>query len=515
MPQLTDEAVTRDAPEHTAEEAPEGPAPAAAGAAAAGVAGTAVAGASVAGAAVVGAGVAGASVAGAGAAGASVTAADAAGAAVVGAVVTGADGAAASVAGAAVVGTAVVGAGAAGAAVVGAAAAGAAVTGASVVGAAVAGAAVVGAGVVGASVTAASAAGDAVAGVGVAGAAAAVAVAGGGAVAERVGTWMSPAEYGASRAALWTGALVLVTDTDGRVLLQTVDYRPDRLMPGGAVDAGESPAAAAAREMREELGVDGHYPHGLAVDWIPADTPGFPPETRFPGEILHVYDGGTWTPDRIGAVRLPAQEITGIEFAEPADLPALMDAGDARRALSALRARVAGAGAVLLEDGRPTAPTALDRLGALRTRRVPQRAAWHPGPVPAHLPVRERSGWLFAPDGRVLLLIARATGAAHLPSPTAGPTAGALPLGYRHEAGAAGPARADARTAARLTALPPAADPAYARLLATPEQVRELCDWGPAGLRELASVHEAREHLSLPAPPRTPPVELPEDGRHF
>ncbi|MBT1188685.1 NUDIX hydrolase, partial [Streptomyces sp. CJ_13] len=206
---------------------------------------------------------------------------------------------------------------------------------------------------------------------------------------------MTPAEYGASRAALWTGALVLVTDTDGRVLLQTVDYRPDRLMPGGAVDAGESPAAAAAREMREELGVDGHYPHGLAVDWIPADTPGFPPETCFPGEILHVYDGGTWTPDRIDAVRLPAQEITGIEFAEPADLPALMDAGDARRALSALRARVGGAGPALLEDGRPTAPTALDRLGALRTRRVPQRAAWHPGPVPAHLPVRERSGWLF------------------------------------------------------------------------------------------------------------------------
>ncbi|MFD9265464.1 NUDIX domain-containing protein [Streptomyces goshikiensis] len=457
MPQLTDEAVTEDAapdaPEHAAEEAPEGAAAAAAGAA--------VTGAAVVGTGVVGAGVAGAAVTGA---------------AVVGAAVTGA----------AVVGAAVVGAGVAGAAVVGAGVTGAGVAGAAVTGAAVTGAAVAGAGVAGAA-----------------------------AAPERSGTWMTPAEYGASRAALWTGALVLVTDTDGRVLLQTVDYRPDRLMPGGAVDAGESPAAAAAREMREELGVDGHYPHGLAVDWIPADTPGFPPETRFPGEILHVYDGGTWTPDRIDAVRLPAQEITGIEFAEPADLPALMDAGDARRALSALRARVGGAGPALLEDGRPTAPTALDRLGALRTRRVPQRAAWHPGPVPAHLPVRERSGWLFAPDGRVLLLIARATGAAHLPSPTAGPTAGAHPLGYRHEAGAAGPTRADARTAARLTALPPAADPAYARLLATPEQVRELSDWGPAGLRELASVHEARERLRLPAPPRTPPEELSEDGRHF
>ena len=193
---------------------------------------------------------------------------------------------------------------------------------------------------------------------------------------------MTPRTYGASRAAVWTAAVVLVTDTDGRVLVQSVDYRADRLLPGGAVDAGEAPSAAAARELREELGVDGHYPRGLAVDWIPADTPGIPPEMRFPGEILHVYDGGTWTPDRIDAVRLPAQEITGIDFAEPADLPALMDAGDARRALSALRARING-DRHRAAGGRP--PHRADRPRP--ARRAPQpphpaarRLAPRPGP---------------------------------------------------------------------------------------------------------------------------------------
>ncbi|MGW6983211.1 NUDIX hydrolase, partial [Streptomyces sp. NPDC054932] len=231
------------------------------------------------------------------------------------------------------------------------------------------------------------------------------------------------------------------------------------------------------------------------------------PEMRFPGEILHVYDGGTWAPDRIAAVRLPAQEITGIHFAEPADLPALMDPGDARRALSALRARINGSGTALLEDGRPTAPTALDRLGVLRTRRIPQHDAWHPGPVPERLPVRDPRAWLFAPDGRVLLLVSRATGAAHLPPPTAGSTEDAVPLGYR-----LGERGAQARAAARLTGLPPGADPEYARLLATAEQVRELSDWGRAGDDELAAVHTARARLGLPLPTRTPPTEIPGEG---
>ncbi|MFE7466053.1 hypothetical protein ACFU6R_18380 [Streptomyces sp. NPDC057499] len=80
--------------------------------------------------------------------------------------------------------------------------------------------------------------------------------------------------------------------------------------------------------------------HGLAVDWVSAESLNAPADMRFPGEILHVYGGGKWTAEQIAAIQLPDREIDSVEFVEPALLPDLMAPGDARRALSALRARI-------------------------------------------------------------------------------------------------------------------------------------------------------------------------------
>ncbi|MER8084242.1 NUDIX hydrolase [Streptomyces sp. NPDC087532] len=351
---------------------------------------------------------------------------------------------------------------------------------------------------------------------------------------------MTDAEYGASRATLWTGASTLITDTYGRVLVQRVDYRDVRLLPGGAVDAHESPSRAAARETLEELGVTARYTRGLAVDWIPSNAPGYPGETRFPGEVLLVYDGGTWSAKQIAAVRLPDREILAIEFAEPAQLPDIMKPGDARRTLSALRARINGTTA-LLEDGLPLDPTPLDRYEVLATTRKPQRWSWHSATVPSGLPVQQSWGWLFAPDGRVLVLIGTDTGSACLPGGTLDPgdhgdpsvalrreaaeeanthiSERLLHLGYLYDDSAGrqpGPC-ARVRMAGRLTSFGPwRPDPAtghtYARLLATPEQVRQLFDWGPEGDHQLAAVHAAREQLGLPRPAQQPVTELPHTG---
>ncbi|MFD8414010.1 NUDIX domain-containing protein [Streptomyces sp. NPDC059650] len=346
---------------------------------------------------------------------------------------------------------------------------------------------------------------------------------------------MNDEAYGALRAshALWAGTSVLITNQRGQVLLQRVTYRPTRLLPGGALDHGESPAQGAARELEEELGVTATVTRGLAIDWVSPAGRTTPPAMRFPGELLHVFDGGVWDDNQIAAIRPRPGEIDGIDFVEPAELPALMSPGDARRALSALRARINGAGPVFLEDGLPIAPTVLDRVGILRTARARHHLGFHPGRVPDGLPVRQSRAWAFAPDGRVLVLLEPDTGAACLPGGTPEPedgrdTVATVIRGARDKAAAqltdtrylgylSDPDTlcAHVRYAAALTRLGPVpVDPAtgrtHIRVLATPEQTLELFDWGLPAADQLTAVHQARARFGIPRAARQPLTELPD-----
>ncbi|MGW7193555.1 NUDIX domain-containing protein, partial [Streptomyces sp. NPDC054838] len=113
------------------------------------------------------------------------------------------------------------------------------------------------------------------------------------------------AGHRAARPKAVTAASVLFTDRDGRVLLVRPAYgRPGRwILPGGGVDSdiGETPRAAAAREVREETGLDRAPGRLLAVNW--AHKQGRPARIRF------LYDGGVLSPAELGAVRLPSSEL--------------------------------------------------------------------------------------------------------------------------------------------------------------------------------------------------------------
>ncbi len=81
------------------------------------------------------------------------------------------------------------------------------------------------------------------------------------------------------------GAGLICRDAEDRVLLVQPTYKPTWEIPGGVVEAGESPAATVAREVREELGVELPVGRLLVVDWLPVR----PPKTE---GLMMQFDGG-------------------------------------------------------------------------------------------------------------------------------------------------------------------------------------------------------------------------------
>jgi 8-oxo-dGTP diphosphatase len=143
------------------------------------------------------------------------------------------------------------------------------------------------------------------------------------------------------------GAGVLLRDERGRVLLVEPTYKPHWEVPGGCVEAGESPRAAAARELREELGLGVPVGRLVVTDWVPAR------DGRTEGLML-IFDGGVLPAEETSAIRVPAEELRGWAWCTEAEagerlLPLL-----ARRVAAAVRACAEG-GCAYLEDGVPVA----------------------------------------------------------------------------------------------------------------------------------------------------------------
>ena len=163
----------------------------------------------------------------------------------------------------------------------------------------------------------------------------------------RVGRPLPPDQYVASLARKRMTATAFFRDEQGRVLLVNPVYKEPWDLPGGAVEAEESPHAASRREVTEELGLDRPPGPLLAVDWVPSR-----PER--PEGLIVVYDGGVLSDAEIREIVLADGELAGFAFVPGDEVAGLVTPLLARRVASCLDAVAAGAVATL-ENGSPAA----------------------------------------------------------------------------------------------------------------------------------------------------------------
>ncbi|MGW5200776.1 NUDIX domain-containing protein [Streptomyces spiralis] len=111
--------------------------------------------------------------------------------------------------------------------------------------------------------------------------------------------------------ALTASAAALFFNHDGEVLIVNPTYKDYWNLPGGGVDIeqGETPYDAAAREVREELGITPPIGGLLVHAWIAVAGKG--------AQALYVFDGGILSPEDQAAITLQESELSEYRFCPP------------------------------------------------------------------------------------------------------------------------------------------------------------------------------------------------------
>lgn len=144
---------------------------------------------------------------------------------------------------------------------------------------------------------------------------------------------LEPSEYDKSLPRKRMGAGMLLTDEAGNVLLVEPTYKPGWEIPGGVVEADESPRDGAHREVLEELGLDREPGDLLCVDWTE-------PRPGHSESLTWIFEGGALLPAEIPGIRLPATELRSFDFVPPESLTERLGERRGGRMLAAVRARI-------------------------------------------------------------------------------------------------------------------------------------------------------------------------------
>lgn len=99
----------------------------------------------------------------------------------------------------------------------------------------------------------------------------------------------------------------LYRNGEGDFLLVKPGYKDHWDLPGGVVELDESPFAACAREIREELGLQLTICTLLCLDY-------FDSRPDAPEGITFIFDGGTLSKDDIARITLEPSELTDFAF---------------------------------------------------------------------------------------------------------------------------------------------------------------------------------------------------------
>jgi 8-oxo-dGTP diphosphatase len=129
-----------------------------------------------------------------------------------------------------------------------------------------------------------------------------------------------------------------------RLMLVRKTYGNGWDIPGGYAEAGESPAAACRRELKEELALDREPEELLAVDWAPHPDEG--------DKILYVFSCGPLDGDD-AQIRLCDGELDRWEWVPVSRLGDYVIPRLARRLAHAYEA-LAGGAPIYLEHGEPS-----------------------------------------------------------------------------------------------------------------------------------------------------------------
>ncbi len=126
---------------------------------------------------------------------------------------------------------------------------------------------------------------------------------------------------------------VLFLDEAGRLLIVNPTYKPRWEIPGGLAEVGEPPAAAARREVAEELGIQLEPGALLSVEWRPPMATG----NAAGLDGLHfIFCGGVLDASDIARIQLRLDELSEFAFLPPEEAMSRLPSRLAARVRAAL-----------------------------------------------------------------------------------------------------------------------------------------------------------------------------------